>query len=145
MVLGEGESRTSLQSEIERLGLADRVCLIGYVSNPLPYMAAATVFVMSSRFEGLGNALIEAMACGTAVVSTDCPSGPAEILEGGRWGRLVPVGDSHALAKALEAALEDRSPPDVRRRAAEFTVERSASEYLRLLIGDAGPATGADS
>ncbi len=138
LILGDGECRDALQADVQRQDLADSVRLEGYVPNPLPYMAAASVFVLSSRFEGLGNVLIEAMACGTPVVATDCPSGPAEILEAGRWGRLVPVGDGPALAAAIEAAIDDRTPADVRQRAAAFTVERSATQYLRVLLPDAG-------
>lgn len=144
LILGDGECRHALLAEIQRDGLVDCVQLAGYVSNPLPYMAAASVFVLSSRFEGLGNVLIEAMACGTAVVATDCPSGPAEILEGGRWGRLVPVGDGPALASAIEAALDDRTPSDVRQRAAAFSVNAAATQYLQVLLPAAGPAPGSD-
>ena len=105
----------------------------GFVSNPEGWMRAADLFVMSSAWEGFGNVLVEAMACGTPVVSTDCPSGPSEILEGGKWGRLVRVGDPAALAKAMSEALDDPSPPDVRQRAAYFSVDRAVDAYLSLL------------
>jgi glycosyltransferase involved in cell wall biosynthesis len=106
----------------------------GFVADPYPYLEKADVFVLSSAWEGLGNVIIEALLCGTPVVSTDCPSGPAEILENGRYGRLVPVGDPDALASAIAEAL--RSPVDrglLRRRGAEFSVERAADQYLALL------------
>ena len=93
------------------------------------------MFVLSSRYEGLGNVLIEALACGTPVVSTACPSGPAEVLDDGRFGPLVPVGDVAALARAIEDVLDD--PPAAERlraRAGLFTVERAVDHYLRLLF-----------
>ena len=90
---------------MRRLGLEADVELAGFVPNPFPYIRHARVFALSSRFEGLPTVLIEAMALGTRVVATDCPSGPAEILENGRWGRLVPVDDVPALAAALEDAI----------------------------------------
>jgi len=107
----------------------------GFVDNPYAFLARAGVFVLSSRWEGLSCVLIEAMACGTPVVSTDCPSGPNEILEGGRWGRLVPVGDSAALANAIDAVLssERNALPNVRLRAADFDQERAIDAYLAVL------------
>ena len=95
------------------LGLTDRVSLPGNVPNPLRYFARADVFAMTSLFEGLGNVLIEAMMCGCSLVATDCPSGPAEILGHGRYGRLVPVGDTAALADAIAAQLDHPTDPAV--------------------------------
>ena len=100
-------------------------------------MRRCSVFVLSSAYEGLPTALIEAMACGAPVVSTDCPSGPTEILEGGRYGCLVSVGDADAMASAILTILEDA--PDTartRRRAEMFSIEASADQYLDLLLGD---------
>ena len=119
------------------LGLGAVVAMPGYAENPFSALARADLYVMSSRYEGLPGALIQALACGCRVVSTDCPSGPAEILDHGRFGRLVPVGDASALAEALLAALE--TPPDPQRqreRAAQFSVPRAVDAYLDLLLGD---------
>jgi glycosyltransferase involved in cell wall biosynthesis len=133
VILGEGEQRPALQSLAQSLGVAADVDMPGFEANPFSAMRAASVFVLSSRFEGLPGTLIQAMACGVRVVATDCPSGPSEILEGGRWGRLVPVGDATALAEAIAATLDDPMPPDVRARAGNFTVERAVDRYAQEL------------
>jgi glycosyltransferase involved in cell wall biosynthesis len=125
-----------LQALATELGVADHVDMPGFAGNPFAYMSRAAVFVLSSRYEGLGNVLIEALACGTPVVSTDCPSGPREILEDGLAGRLVPVGDDAALARAIEDTLDQPPPPErLRARARLFTVERAAARYAELLFG----------
>jgi len=134
MILGDGEDRPKLEALVQELGLEGEVALPGFVDNPYKYMKRAKVFVLSSKWEGLPTVLIEALACGCPVVSTDCPSGPAEILEGGKWGPLVPVGDVHSLAKAILQVLE--RPPDrelLRKRGLEFHVERAVQQYLELL------------
>jgi glycosyltransferase involved in cell wall biosynthesis len=133
LILGEGEQRESLRSLAAALGVAEDVDLPGFEPNPFAAMRAASLFVLSSRYEGLPGALIQAMACGTRVVATDCPSGPREILEAGRWGRLVPVGDAAALAAAIGAALDDRAPPDVRARAAAYSVDAAVGGYAHVL------------
>src|SRR4051794_39910981 len=127
-----------LRGLAERLGVGADVDLPGYVANPYAYMARARLFVLSSAWEGFGNVLVEAMACGCPVVSTDCPSGPAEILDGGRYGPLVPVGDDAALAAAMGRVLAaSPDPATLRARAAEFTVERATDDYLNGLFGQA--------
>ena len=103
MILGEGEDRPQLESLIVELGLADCVALPGFEANPYAYMAWAALFVLSSISEALPTALIEAMAVGTPVVATDCKCGPREVLQDGRFGALVPVGDVAALAAAISA------------------------------------------
>lgn len=109
VILGEGESRPELETLVRDLGLQEAIFLPGFVENCYPYMAACDLFVVSSAWEGLCAVLIEAMACGAPVVSTDCESGPREILEHGAWGRLVPVGDHEALAEAMKKELIERS------------------------------------
>lgn len=136
MILGEGELRPELESLLAELNLgADAVQMPGFVPNPYAWLARCSLFVLSSRREGLPGALIEAMACGAPVVSTNCLSGPDEILEGGRWGQLVPVGDVTALAQAIAATLDlpaaDR--PDVCLRAADFEEKHAVDAYLRIL------------
>ncbi|MFL5867283.1 MAG: glycosyltransferase [Thermoleophilaceae bacterium] len=135
MILGEGGERALLEGLIRKLDLAEDVSLSGLVENPYPYFAGASVLALSSAWEGFGNVLVEALACGTPVVSTDCPSGPGEILEGGRYGRLVPVGDHEALAAALLSTLDEPPKPDgLRRRAAQFTPDAAARRYLDLAL-----------
>lgn len=133
VILGEGPLRGELQSLIFELGLKDKVILPGFVENPYSWMRKANLFVMSSVYEGLPNVLIEALACGCKVVSTDCPSGPNEILEGGKWGRLVPVSNHELLAKAIDEALDDYDSLDPLKRAMFFTDKNSVSDYISLI------------
>ena len=133
VILGEGDRRPFLEDCVERLGLSEHVWMPGFKPNPLKYMANADVFVLSSKREGLGNVLIEAMACGTPVVSTDCKSGPSEILKGGEYGRLVPVGDSSALAAAIEEALDGHVSPAPRSALDRFRRDKVAEQYLDTL------------
>lgn len=147
VILGEGELRPTLQALLVSLRLGeDAVQMPGFVANPYAWLARCSLFVLSSRWEGLPGVLIEAMACGAPVVSTSCLSGPDEILEGGRWGRLVPVGDVDALAQAMAATLNmpPAERPDVRLRAADFEQERAVDAYLRLLGMPLLPGGAAD-
>ncbi len=133
MILGEGPLRRELEALALELGITAHVRLMGFQRNPLPYMRRACAVVLSSVYEGLGNVLIEAMACGTPVVSTDCPYGPSEIVGGGRFGRLVPTRDHIALATALDPFLREIFPSGLlRARAGEFSVERAADRYMAL-------------
>jgi glycosyltransferase involved in cell wall biosynthesis len=131
LVLGEGEERSRLEALVEQLELGDDVDLAGYCANPYPAMAAADALVLSSRREGLPTVLVEALSLGTPVVATDCLSGPREILEDGRLGRLVPPGDPAAFAEAMEAVLAERrnAPP----REARYSLEIVADRYLEVL------------
>jgi glycosyltransferase involved in cell wall biosynthesis len=133
LILGDGSLREHLDDVTRRLGLQDWVRFAGYVENPYPLMKAADLFVLSSRYEGFGNVLVEAMLCGLPVVSTDCPSGPREILNGGDYGLLVPPGNPDALADAMEKTLA--APPCAGGQIAQakkFSLKRSADAFEQL-------------
>jgi glycosyltransferase involved in cell wall biosynthesis len=133
IILGDGEERPKLEALIAGLGVAEDVALPGFRSNAMAYMARSALFVLSSAWEGLPTVLIEALAAGTRVVSTDCHSGPREILQDGRLGPLVPVGDAPALARAIIQALDrpnEAVPPEALR---SFTREAAVDHYLRLI------------
>jgi glycosyltransferase involved in cell wall biosynthesis len=132
LIIGEGELRGDLERDIAA-GLGDRVQLVGAVENPMAWMRAADLFVMSSIREGMPSALIEALAVGAKVVSTDCRSGPHEVLAGGQFGWLTPVGDAAALADAMEEAIGADAPSGSDERAMEFTLEASLRAYLEML------------
>ncbi len=134
MILGDGPDRAALAAEIEALGLGARVALLGFQANPFRYMARARLFVLSSAWEGLPGVLIQAMACGSPVVSTDCPSGPREVLEDGRFGPLVPVGDPAALAAAIAQTLDEPLPAEtLKARAADYRLAPVSRRYLGAL------------
>lgn len=133
MILGEGETRSELEATIAKLGIGADVSLPGFVPNPYAYMRNATTLVLSSRWEGLPTVLIEAMACGCAVVATDCPSGPHEILAAGQYGLLVPIENAAALADAMVQTLDCPVSRDLSiERGMYFSTDRAVSEYLRL-------------
>ncbi len=146
LILGAGDPREPeteihLRRLIQECDAREAIDLAGWVDNPAGYMARADVFALSSAYEGFGNVVAEALAVGTPVVSTDCESGPAEILEHGRHGRLVPVGDDAALADAILATLD--LPPDrlgLRRRADRYRTERIVDEYLSVIDGAPSPS-----
>lgn len=150
LILGEGSSQAELQALARRLGVEDSVHLPGFVPNPYPFMRHAAVYALSSRYEGFANVITEAMACGAPVVATDCPSGPAEILEGGQHGLLTPPGDSAALAHALGRVLDDPAlAAQLReagtRRVQDFAPERLVPAWEAVLRGTAaGRKPGTD-
>jgi glycosyltransferase involved in cell wall biosynthesis len=140
VILGVGPERARLGLHARRLGVSQDVCFEGFVANPFAYMARAAAFALSSAWEGLPSVLIQAMACGCPVVSTDCRSGPSEVLMGGEYGPLVPVGDAKALARALDRILDE--PPDRERlvaRASHFALDEVAERYLAVLLEGVGP------
>lgn len=150
LILGEGGDRPALEALARRLGVEGSVHLPGFVPNPYPFMRRAAAYALASRYEGFANVITEAMACGAPVVATDCPSGPAEILEGGQHGLLVPPGDSAALAGALgavlgDAALAQRLREAGSRRVQDFAPERVVPTWeavLRATAAGRRPGTG---
>ncbi|AWN17719.1 Glycosyltransferase [Salinisphaera sp. LB1] len=135
-ILGDGAERSRLEARASQAGLADDIAFMGWVDHPAAFMARSAMLVSASRFEGLQHVLIEALACGCPVVATDCPSGPAEVLGHGRYGRLVAVDDIAGLSAAIEETLD--SPPDkalMEKRASDFSVERSVDQYETLISG----------
>jgi glycosyltransferase involved in cell wall biosynthesis len=140
VILGEGPERADLESLVRQLGLVGHCDLPGFVDNPYAFMRRARLFVLSSAWEGLPGVLIQAMACGTPVLSTDCPSGPREILDDGRLGALVPVNDPEALAQAMIHALRETPDRDaLRARAKDYSLDRVVRDYLGYL--GMGPGT----
>ncbi len=134
IILGDGRQREKLNALAEELGVSHEIDLPGFTDNPYAYMAKVSLFVLSSRWEGSPNVLTEAMTLGTSVVSTNCPSGPEEILEAGRIAPLVPVGDPESLALAMAQVLDNPPDSDMLRQAVrEYEVETSATHYLKIL------------
>jgi glycosyltransferase involved in cell wall biosynthesis len=134
MILGRGSEREALLARAAALGVADDFALPGYVPQPYAYMAHADLFAFTSRWEGLGFVLIEALAVGTPAVSTDCPSGPREVLANGVYGPLVPVGDTAALARAMADTLNHPLPPERLREAARaYGIEAATDTYLNAM------------
>ncbi len=137
IIIGEGAQRPALLSLAKELGISDRVDMPGFQANPFKYMASATVFALSSKWEGFGNVIVEAMACGAPVVSTRCPFGPEEIITDGVDGLLVPSDDAHALAEALSELIDDASAraglsKEGRKRAEDFGARKIIAEYEGL-------------
>jgi glycosyltransferase involved in cell wall biosynthesis len=134
LILGQGTERPILEALVSQLGLWQDVSLPGYVDNPYPYMAAASVFVLPSRWEGLPGVLIEALYCGVPLVATDCPGGSREILANGKYGRLVPVGDVIALAQAIEESLVENPPVPPPESWQRFELENAVDQYISVLM-----------
>lgn len=133
VLLGAGQQHVELENLSKQLGIKDSVKLLGFVENPHRYLARAGVFVLSSAWEGLSNVLIEAIALGIPAVSTDCPCGPSEVVDGGKYGRLVPVGDVEAMALAMAESLRSPRNPAPAEWLQQFTVDAATEQYLKLL------------
>jgi len=132
IILGEGPLRGSLEDLVRSLGLQDSVAMPGFAMNPYAYLARTDVYVLSSLYEGLPGTLIEALACGAPIVSTNCKSGPKEILDKGRWGRIVPVGDANAMANAIVESIDSGRVARPDSCYAPFTIEAVTHQYLAL-------------
>jgi glycosyltransferase involved in cell wall biosynthesis len=139
LILGEGPERGALEALVAQLDLTRDVSLPGSTTNPYAYIARATAFVLSSRWEGLPTVLIEALSCGVPVIATDCPSGPREILADGRHGMLVAVGDADALALAMNAALDGTLPRPVAESWSPYTLDAVVDDYVPLLVASPAP------
>lgn len=144
LILGEGECRAALQAHARQLGIEASVFMPGFIRDPSPYYQHADLHVLSSTGEGLPTVIIEALAAGTPVVSTDCPSGPCEILGNGQFGRLTPVGDAAALADAMAESLADQhDPAALKERAQYFSIDRAVDQYVAMLLPGQRAASGA--
>ena len=133
IILGEGPEKSKLENLGRQLNIYKFIDFVGFKNNPYSWMAKAHVFVLSSLSEGLSSVLIEAMACGTPVVSTDCPHGPREVLQDGKFGRLVPVGDYKQLSFAILETLKNSIPSDLLiKRASDFSIESSVESHRKL-------------
>ncbi len=134
IILGEGAERSHLEYLVRCYDLGADVELPGFVSNPYKYMSHSSVFVLSSRWEGFGIVLVEALALGIQVVATDCPGGPSEVLDNGQYGRLVAIGDSKAMAEAIINSIKyPMDPMELQNRAADFDIRHIADEYLEVM------------
>jgi glycosyltransferase involved in cell wall biosynthesis len=134
IVLGEGYLEERLRRQVQNMNLQDRIDFSGFVENPYAYMAASDGLILSSDFEGFGYVLVEAMAVGTSVVSTNCPGGPAEILDNGKYGHLTRPRDANSLAHAIEKTLD--TPHDrelLRARAQEFSIDKIIEQYITVI------------
>lgn len=134
IILGEGPDREALEQLIKQLGLENKISMPGFVENPYSFMANASMYILSSRWEGLPTVLIEALYCGPKIIATDCPSGPREILADGRYGSLVPVGDITALAGAIEAGFTGDIPNPSPESWKPYTLEVIVDQYEDLLL-----------
>lgn len=135
LILGEGELREELQDLAVELGVSENIWLPGFRSNPVTYLNHANCFVLSSNWEGFGNVVVEALGVGVPVVSTDCPSGPSEILAAGKYGTLTAPGNWGEMAEAIIATLNSTTDSEALKvRAAEFNPEKQAARYLEILM-----------
>jgi glycosyltransferase involved in cell wall biosynthesis len=133
IILGEGDERSALEALVGQLGLGQDVEMPGFVQNPYPFMTHASLFVLSSRWEGLPTVLVEAMSLGTPVVATDCPGGTREILRDERFGRLAPVESPADLADAIRRSMKERHFDPPKESWKPFELEFAVDRYLELL------------
>lgn len=137
IILGDGQEKSNLLDLINNLKLNEFVKIVPFQENPWPYYKNADLFVLTSQWEGFGNVIVEALACGTPVISTDCPGGPAYILENGKYGRLVPPNDKGALQKEIMDVIDGRitfNKEELIQRGSEFSVDKIAQRYLQEIL-----------
>jgi glycosyltransferase involved in cell wall biosynthesis len=134
VILGEGYLREELLKLAEDLNISNDVYLPGFTNNPYKVLSMGDIFVLSSRWEGFGNVLVEAMYCGLSVVSTDCPSGPSEILSGGLYGKLTPVGDADEIANELQYLSSISTNVNLHHYLSKFSLKSISTQYLSLLF-----------
>lgn len=135
IILGEGPKRAELEQQIADLDIVDDVSLPGWVENPYAYMVQTDALVLSSNWEGLPTVLIEALYCKTNIISTDCPSGPQEVLAGGQYGQIVPMDDAAALADAMATALDGNGPKPTIESYAPYEMDTVVAQYTRKMLG----------
>ena len=134
MFVGDGKKKDSLLLLAKELGVEDKTIFSGFQVDPTPFYKTADLFVLSSDYEGFGNVIVESLSCGTKVVSTNCPSGPSEILDNGRFGILVPVGDVYSLAEAIKKQLNAKiKSSTLIKRSEDFSIEIATFKYLNLI------------
>jgi glycosyltransferase involved in cell wall biosynthesis len=135
IILGEGTERPVLEELAKRSGFEEDISLPGFVENPYAYMARASLYILSSKYEALPTVLIEALYCGVSIVATDCPGGTREILKNGQYGQLTPVGDITALVNAIETGLNNHKPLPPRESWLPFDIDSVVDQYLDCLLG----------
>ncbi len=136
IILGEGKERQKLEQLIKKYGLEDKVKLLGFVNNHMDYMQMSSLFVSPSKIEGFGNVIIEAMAVGLPIIVTDCIGGPKEIVEYGKYGDIVPLNRADLLAEQMHKTLTKKNQPNVKKRAAEFSIDLISKQYLQVLLNN---------
>jgi glycosyltransferase involved in cell wall biosynthesis len=134
LILGEGPDRPALEALVRELDVEPDVRLLGFVENPYAFMARASLFILSSRWEGLPTVLIEALYCGVPVISTDCPSGPREILADGQYGMLVPIQDPASLAEMIKLGLAGHTPRPSRESWRPYELETIVNQYINIFV-----------
>lgn len=138
LIVGNGPQADWVEEQIDALGLRLVSACTGFVQNVLPYIAQSDVLVLPSDYEGFGNVLVEALACGVQIVSTDCPHGPREILAGGKFGQLVPVGDPAPMRQAILDSMQSKFHVDRNEligRSTDFSSQNAANSYMKIIEG----------
>lgn len=137
IIAGVGSQLNNLKSLVSSKGLNNDVIFLGFVDNLTDYLLQSDLFILSSKYEGFGNVLVEALACNLPIVSTDCPYGPSEILEDGKYGALVPVGDYEAMAReSINILIGEKKFTGLKERAMDFHVDKIADEYLKVILDE---------